>query len=113
MTHIEKKQRPGGDRGVESKSAKVSTKALYSAKIALTLVPQAATVTGITVVALSPVAKLAVELSTGTSVTVHPSELLDQRSFRRLARAHGVLLPRVPHGAWNAKVRRVASQRGW
>ena len=111
MTHIEKKQRPGGDRGVESKSAKVSTKALYSAKDDRALVP-AATVTGITVVALSPVAKLAVELSTGTSVTVHPSELLDQRSFRRLARAHGVLLPRVPHGAWNAKVRRVASQRG-
>ena len=103
------RKRPGeATRGVNSKSQS-SNATTYSAKIALTLVPA---ITQIRAVALSPVAQVSVTLSTGGTVIVHPSELLDQRSFRRLAKAHGVVLPCVSRGVWHAKVRRVASQRG-
>ena len=107
MLNTDKRKRSGGDRSVESKSKVLLSNAAYSAKNALTPVP---TITQIRAVVLSPVARVAVTLSTGVSVTAHPSELLDQRSFRRLAREHGVDLPRVSRGVWRAKVRRVASQ---
>ena len=109
MLITDERKRSGGHPSVEAKSLVSLSNATYSAKNAPPLVPA---ITQIRAVALSPVAQVSVTLSTGVSVTAHPSELLDQRSFRRLARAQGVVLPRVSRGVWHAKVRRVASQRG-
>lgn len=105
------RKRPGeATRGVNSTSQS-SNATTYGTKTGRALVPRAA-ITAIRTVAVTPVALLAVRLDPpGIDVTAHPGELLDQRAFRRLAKAQGVALPRVARVIWRARVRH-AVRRG-
>jgi len=108
MRFTDERKRSGGHPSAEAKSAKVSLSdaTLYSAKTGRALAPAIARIHA---VAVAPAA-LAVTLTTGICVVARPSELLDQRRFRRLAKAQGVMLPRIPHGVWHMQVRRAVSQ---